>query len=728
MANGRSSAEAVPQPGGAAVELDRGRSGAEAPDPKIRPGRNDAGNDRGPADGTLPGGSQPEPPAAVRGESHLRQLDHVLAWIDGWLSRWLPAEYNPLAQAGVAANFALVVAVVTGVLMLIWYSPSVQFAYPSLEVLAGGTLGGWVRALHRYSSDLAMLLLVVHAGRVFVAGKFGNARWLPWVSGVGMLGLVWFIGWTGYWLVWDQPAQQVAVSSMRLLDGLPIFGEPLGRLFVSDRTVPSLLFFVVFFLHMLLPLAIAVGLAVHLARVSRARLLPQRGLWVALLGAMMVVSALVPPPLDPRAEMAVVAEHLTVDAWYLSPLALGLRFQHAGLWLVLFGGTLLGAMVPWLLGRRRAPAAYQARVNPARCHACTQCMQDCPFDAIRMVPRADPRHFATEAFVDPARCVGCGVCAGSCDSEGIAMTWFDTRLEEARIERETAAATVANGSRWVAFVAGEIRSDLAPELAGFQVHPVPTASWVRPKFLERLFTQGMRGALVVRDARAEAAARDGGRWVAERLTGERAPVLRPERAGAGVWAVVDFDPSRPDELARTAAVFRGMAASGVRRHRPSRAAAVTACILLVGAIAAAAVWPSHLRVTNPASGEPQLVISFKAFGEKQEASAPDPVAEAAKPVHMRGASTGKPRRADVVVRLTIDGVTDERVFGAKGVSRDGPAIGEWRQSWAAGEHRVVVEILTGGDAVPQRWEGTMRARERRLNVVSFEPASGFVVE
>ena len=34
---------------------------------------------------------------------------------------------------------------------------------------------------------------------------------------------------------------------MRLLDALPIFGEPLGRLYVADRMVPSLLFFVVFF-------------------------------------------------------------------------------------------------------------------------------------------------------------------------------------------------------------------------------------------------------------------------------------------------------------------------------------------------------------------------------------------------------------------------------------------------------------------------------------------------
>jgi len=86
---------------------------------------------------------------------------------------------------------------------------------------------------------------------------------------------------------------------MHLLDALPVFGEPLGRLYVADRTVPSLLFFVIFFLHMLLPLGIAVGLTVHLARLSRAQLLPRRELSVALVAALALASFAVPAPLDP---------------------------------------------------------------------------------------------------------------------------------------------------------------------------------------------------------------------------------------------------------------------------------------------------------------------------------------------------------------------------------------------------------------------------------------------
>jgi ferredoxin len=676
--------------------------------------------------------------AATRFEAPLARVDGAFAALDGFLARWLPAEHNPLAQPGAAANAAFAFAIVSGVALLAWYSPSVQFAHASVAGMGAGTLGGWVRAVHRYSSDLAMALVLLHAVRVFFARKFTGPRWLPWVSGIGLIALVWSIGWTGYWLVWDQPAQQVAVSSMRLLDALPIFGEPLGRLYVADRLVPSLLFFVVFFLHMLLPLGLAVGLAVHLLRVSRVKLFPGWPTLLALGVGLAVAALLVPAPLDPAAQMAVKSPGFTVDAWYLTPLALALRLQHAGLWLALLGSTVAAAALPWLLGRPRPRASFQAAVEQSRCHACTQCVQDCPFDAITMVARTDGKRFASQAFVDPDRCVGCGVCAGSCDSEGISLPWFDTRREETRIAGEIAAARAAAGPAWVAFVAGDNDGGLAlfaatrwrERLPGYQVHVVPTASWVRPKFVEQLLAGGVAGILIVRDARAEAAARDGNRWVLARLAVGRKPVYRPERAGGSTaWRVVDFDPARPGELTRTAADFRRAGQGGAemaRRRRPVFAALVGG-MLAIG-LALAVAGPSRLQVSNPAPATPEFVFSFKALGELAEVGAIDAAEEANKPIHMRGRSTAKPHRADVTVRLTVDGVAQERTYRAKGISRDGPALDEWRVALSSGAHEVSIDLLPSPHAAPQRWTGTIRAEERRVYVLTYEPESGFRVE
>ncbi|WP_309028575.1 cytochrome b N-terminal domain-containing protein [Pelagicoccus enzymogenes] len=676
------------------------------------------------------------PQVGVRGQGILSKVDAAWAWLDGFLGRWLPVELNPLAQSGRAINFCLLVAVASGVLMFIWYSPSVQFAYPSLKDIEGRTLGGVVRGVHRYSSDMMMLLLFVHAFRMFVAGKFFGERWLAWVSGIGLMALVWFIGWTGYWLVWDQPAQQVAVESMRFLDALPIFGEPLGRSFLADALVPSLLFFVVFFLHMLLPLGIAIGLVVHLLRLSRVKLLPQWPLGLSLTIGLIVAAIVYPAPLDSAAAMAEKAEAFTVDAWYMAPLALSLRLQSAGLWVAIGGAIGLGALVPWLFGKRRKKESYQAVVEESRCHSCSQCSQDCPYDAITLIPRTDGKNFPSVAWVDPARCVGCGVCNGSCDSAGVGLQWFSTLSEEKRILNTVALARERGGGDWIAFVAGEVDGGIAQyrkqiweeRLAGYEVFVVPTASWVRSSLVEQLLKRGSKGVLVLRDGRAESASRDGGQWVEDRLEQRRSPEFRPKRAGeGGRWKVLDYTSGDTERVVGAAAAFRGGSKSAAGRRRPSFLTGALALIVLMLGILAAAVGPSHLRVTNPASPEPEFVFSFKAFGAYEEVEALSEEEQEKLPIHMRGRSAAKPKRGDVLVTLSLDGEDlGQRRFAAKGVSSDGPAMGQWRLPVVPGQRQVRVEVTRGGEEPLLAWEGTFSARERHVSVLTYEKGEGFV--
>jgi ferredoxin len=400
--------------------------------------------------------------------------------------------------------------------------------------------------------------------------------------------------------------------------------------------------------------------------------------------------------------------------------------------------------LPWLLGRRRAPGSFKAVVEPPPCHPCTHCSQDCPFDAITMVARTDGKNFPAQAWVDPARCVGCGVCAGSCDSEGISVAWFDTRHEEARIFAEFTATLANDGLCWVALVGADAEGALGflaatcwrERLPDYQVYLVPTASWVRPRFVEQLLRSGAKGVLVVRDARAEAPARDGNRWVQARLAGERPPIFRAARAGdSSAWHVVDFDPSRPDALRCSAEEFRSPPLSAARqaaqlaaampRRNSFRSGIIMAALALV--LGAITVGASRVRVHNPASADPEFVFSFRLLSERVEAGVIDAAADAAKPIHMRGRPTTKPHRTPVLVKLMIDGVAHERRFRAKGISEDGPALDEWRQPLAPGPHAIVIEIIAG-TATTFRWSAEIDAQPRRLHVVTFEPDAGFRVE
>ncbi len=692
------------------------------------------------ADALAPGAGGPEapaPPGATRLPRLLAAGESLFVRADAHLARHLTPDENPLARLGPLANAALALAVVSGVLLLVWYSPSVQSAWSSLAALGPRSPGGIVRSVHRHSSDLAMLLLILHALRTFVGRKFAGPRWLAWSSGVALLALVGFIGWTGYWLVWDVRAQWVALESMKLLDVLPVFGEPLGRLFTTDRTVPSLLFFVVFFLHLLLPLAVAAGLALHLARLSRSRLLPDRAVLAWVTGAVVVAALVLPASSAEPARMAVKPEAFTLDWWYLWPLAVTTRLTGGGAWLA--GGLAFAAAaaVPWWLGRRRPRTAFQARVDPARCFACTQCAQDCPFGAIAMVPRTDGRPWPAQAQVDPDRCVGCGVCTGSCDTQAIGLPWFDARRVAPALRAEVAAAAAAGRPPAVALVCAQADGGWdvfqahawRARLPGYEVRPVPSAGWVEPKVVEGLIAQGARAVLVVSTVNADPHCREGDAWLPLRLRGEREPEFRPTRADPRKVAHVRFDPTRPGELAAAAQrLLRQEPPPAPVRSGASRR--VLAGAALTAAVLALALAAGDAPFRHPTAAQPELVLTFRAFGDWVDAAAVGAGAPADRPVHMRAATRANRTRQPVVVQLAIDGKEEEFAFRPKGLQSDGASTGVLRRPLAPGRHRVALGLATGPGpgAARTEWTAEVTAEPGRLTVVSFEPGRGFLLE
>jgi ferredoxin/coenzyme F420-reducing hydrogenase delta subunit len=684
----------------------------------------------------------PPPPPPTRAAGLLSAGDRLATRLDALLERALPRAVNPLAQLGPAVNAMIVLAVASGVAMLLWYSASLPQAWSSLAGLGPRSLGGIVRSLHRYSSDLLMLLVLAHAFRTLLARKFADARWLAWVSGVAMLGLVWFIGWTGYWLVWDVRAQLLALDTIRALDVLPVFGEPLLRLYASDRTVPSLFFFVVFFLHMVLPLGIAVGLGLHVARLSRARLLPDWRLSAWLAGAVLLAALVFPAVNAAPAAMAVKPAAFTMDWWYLWPLAVTRRLSGGGVWLAAFGAAAGFMTVPWWLARRRRREVFQAKVDVSRCFACTLCSHDCPFGAITMVPRTDGKPFPSQAQVDPDRCIGCGVCAGACDTQGIGLPWLDARTLMRTLEAGV-AADVARGERpALAFVCsqgdgGAERFQTAAwtaRLPGYAIHPVPCAGWIEPKLVERLLGKGAFAVLIIGCASGEAFCKEGNQWMSARLAGTREPALRPERVDPSRVAYVTFDPNRPSALTALSVRLRdggmepGMMTNGTG-HAPTRFLA-GAAILALGI--AALLGASAAPFRDPASQAPEFVFAFRANGEWLDASAiktVDPEHDD-RPVHMRTVLPMGRTRAAVTVRIAIDGQAMEQTVKPKGVKSDGLSVGEIRLPLGPGRHRVEVGLATGPgrDAPVQSWSAPIEARPGRVAVLSYDPVHGFEFE
>jgi coenzyme F420-reducing hydrogenase delta subunit/Pyruvate/2-oxoacid:ferredoxin oxidoreductase delta subunit len=677
-----------------------------------------------------------EPPA--RGNGLIAALERPFLAAERWVERTMPAASSPLAQTGAIANTALLIAVVSGVLLLFWYVPSVRQAYGSLQAMSPRA-EGLVRSIHRYSSDGCMLFIVLHALRCFAGRRFAGPRWLAWVTGLASLGILWIVGWTGYWLVWDERGQQVALGTARLLDELPIFIDPLSRSFLTDGSVNSFLFFVVFFVHMLLPLLIAVGLWLHITRLSRPRFLADRKMTLWIVGSLVIVSLVWPATSAGPARMIAPPDGFTMDWWYLAPLALTDRLGSGMLWAILLGGGAVLYSLPWWGARGRAKPAV---VEAAKCNDCRKCFVDCPYGAIEMVPRTDGRRFEREARVDPSKCVGCGICAGSCDSSGIGVPWLtapDVRKNMDRFLKQVTAG--ATDAPFIAFACADsaaagLRID--PEtgecdaLPGYRVWAVPCAAWVHPLTVERALRHGAGGVLVVACRESGCGYREGTRTLDERLAGKREPSLRLDHVDPTRVLVLHLDRGERAELARAAERFRKERRAPTAPPLRRRGRTVAAGIFLAAAFGAATTVASDLPYRTPATGEPQLVVSFKhpgATGERcRELSEEE---KRARPVHMRQDRVCERGRAAVRLRVRIDGeVVHEHAYAPGGLFGDESSIAVYRRPVRAGEHRVALEIGDTGDAAEwtYRDERVLRFRSGQNRVVLFDRSAHFTWE
>lgn len=633
---------------------------------------------------------------------------------------------------GAVANTTFFIALVTGILLLFWYSPSVNHAYDSVVGMQNESfLGGLMRSLHRYSSDACMLFVLLHGLQTFFARKIGGARWLAWVSGIFLIGLLWFDGWTGYWLVWDERAQLVAVGTAKMIDVLPLFTDPLSRSFLTNESVNSLFFFIIFFIHMLIPLAMGIALWLHIMRLNKSKFLTGRTLSWIITVALIALSLAVPADYAARAEMAQVPQNLSVDWYYLLPLYLTDRLTGAALWV----GTLLATIVffglPWIITRRRAAPAI---VDEVACNGCTQCYKDCPYNAVSLLPREDGRgENPVFARIDPAKCVGCGICVGSCDSSGIDQVRLPLLDIRKWVNRNARDAETGDG-RFVAFVCAEsggadFEIDVfgeSPDLPGYRVVPVPCAGWVHMLTVERAIRHGARGVMIA-GCSTDPSCRHGSMWTHERLTGTREPGLRLDKLPERAVRYVRYDRTDRRAFLEAAAAFRnGESDSGPRRVRSTFARYAVAAIVLLG-VTLPTVGLSDLPYPMPPMDHAELVVSFKHAGQLAEQIA-ETNDEDVLP-HMRGAPSGRKVRLPVRMSLAIDGEEIlNRAYEPSGLFNDGTSIAIEPVPIEPGEH--VVRVMIGESADVSEWtytsQETVQFAAGRRQVVQFEYPGGFV--
>ena len=186
--------------------------------------------------------------------------------------------------------FLFLVLTFTGLLLMFYYRPTLEYAYTDIVSLREHVPLGIMREMHRWGAHAMVITVWLHMFRVFMTGSYKPPREFNWSVGVVMLVLTLLLSFTGYLLPWDQLAIWAITVGSNMARATPFLGHEgpgasllrlgdvplihaaddarfalLGGTFVGEGAL--LRFYV---LHCVgLPLGIAVLMAVHFWRVRK---------------------------------------------------------------------------------------------------------------------------------------------------------------------------------------------------------------------------------------------------------------------------------------------------------------------------------------------------------------------------------------------------------------------------------------------------------------------------
>jgi len=462
-------------------------------------------------------------------------IDRAFVAAERWLDAPFGARANPLRTLGTLAFFLFWVLAATGIYLFVYFDTSVEGAYASIDALTRKQwwLGGVLRSVHRYAADAFVAATLLHLVREWSAGRFRRFRAFSWISGVPLLWLMYASGIVGYWLVWDARAQLSALATAQWFDATGLTAEPMARNFIGAESVGDRLFSLFVFLHIGLPLALLAGMWIHVQRIGQPKTVAPRGLVAGTLGMLLIAALAHPavsqPPWDPLQLPATIE----LDWFILFMHPLMDATSPAFLWLLAGGATLLLVALPAL---SPGPKPLAAVVDPANCNGCARCTVDCPYQAVLLIPSPNVRT-GRQVEIMAERCAACGLCAGACpsstpfrgtDALAAGIDLPDADVQQQRLKLGAALARIERGgaARILVFACAEAARAAPLEDARTAVLEMRCIGMLPPSFIEYALRAGADGALLVACREGECRFRLGAELTAQRLAGERQPILR----------------------------------------------------------------------------------------------------------------------------------------------------------------------------------------------------------
>ncbi|MBI5928075.1 MAG: cytochrome bc complex cytochrome b subunit [Chloroflexi bacterium] len=216
---------------------------------------------------------------ALRGDKPSRRPNPRLTpHADGFWLHMRPSYYHtsvtglyPTFRLGWLSTFFFAFEIITGLFLMIFYTPSPDVAYNDMKNILGNVpLGQLMRDLHRLGAEAMVTVVALHMLRTFITGSYKKPRQFTWLTGVILLLVTLFLSFSGYLLPWDQLAFWAVTIGTSMAEAAPpqVVGTNVNLLLrgAPDIGAGGLLRF--YLLHVFaLPLITTIFIGVHYYKV-----------------------------------------------------------------------------------------------------------------------------------------------------------------------------------------------------------------------------------------------------------------------------------------------------------------------------------------------------------------------------------------------------------------------------------------------------------------------------
>lgn len=165
----------------------------------------------------------------LRGDPAPKPNPRVKPHADGFWLHMRPTYFHnrvmslyPTFRLGWLSVFFFVFEIITGLLLMVFYTPSPLVAYENmLNIMGNVPFGQFLRDLHKIGAEGMVVMVALHMLRTFVTGSYKKPRQFTWFTGMVLLMVTLFLSFSGYLLPWDQLSLWAVTIGASMVEAIP---------------------------------------------------------------------------------------------------------------------------------------------------------------------------------------------------------------------------------------------------------------------------------------------------------------------------------------------------------------------------------------------------------------------------------------------------------------------------------------------------------------------------